>query len=228
MIVAAISDIHGSYRDLDPMPDADVMVIAGDFLAAGREFELRDFVEWLRTQPVNDIIVIAGNHDICLQRDDMWSMVAAEIVKRTSRDIKNPPKVHYLRDSSVTIHGLKFYGSPWTPTYGKWAFMKEDFELAAVWDQIPADTDVLITHGPPKDILDEVRRRKGYGLHVGSQSLRDRLGTRIFPKVHIFGHIHEHGGKNEECDGTKFYNVAALDELYQFTRPKKWTTFEVV
>ncbi len=54
------------------------------------------------------------------------------------------------------IEGLKFYGSPWQPTFHNWAFnLDRGEEIKKVWDKIPNDTDVLITHGPPFGILDK-------------------------------------------------------------------------
>ena len=31
----------------------------------------------------------------------------------------------YLEDSGVEIDGVRFWGSPWTPTFMDWAFMLE-------------------------------------------------------------------------------------------------------
>jgi Icc-related predicted phosphoesterase len=61
------------------------------------------------------------------------------------------------------------------------------------WMKIPEDTDVLITHGPPKDIGDEASA----GLrcqNVGCVDLLHRI-ERLRLKAHIFGHIHEGDGE---------------------------------
>ena len=59
----------------------------------------------------------------------------------------------YLEDSSVTLEGYSIYGSPWQPTYGQgggaFQIPRDGEEARAVADKIPADTDVLVTHGPP-------------------------------------------------------------------------------
>lgn len=49
-------------------------------------------------------------------------------------------------------------------------------------------TDILITHGPPKGVLDE----EG-GESFGSAALRGVL-EKVQPKLHCFGHIHESKG----------------------------------
>ena len=45
------------------------------------------------------------------------------------------------------------YGSPWSAYCGTWAFMVKP-ENAAVWDKIPSETDILVTHGPAYGTLD--------------------------------------------------------------------------
>jgi Icc-related predicted phosphoesterase len=51
---------------------------------------------------------------------------------------------------------------------------------------IPEDTDILVTHGPPKYILDMTR-----GEHAGDLSLFKHVTERVKPKLHIFGHFHD-------------------------------------
>ena len=59
----------------------------------------------------------------------------------------------YLEDSSVTLEGYKVYGSPWQPTYGQgggaFQLPRDGEEAREVAGEIPGDTDVLLTHGPP-------------------------------------------------------------------------------
>jgi Icc-related predicted phosphoesterase len=117
--------------------------------------------------------------------------------------------IHVLDDCGIEIAGLKFYGSPWTPRFGDWAWMAEDEELAATFASIPVGLDVLITHGPPYGILDEVSR----GENVGSCSLLEEV-KRKKPRFHVFGHIHEARGYRH-CEHTDFHNVASLDENYE-------------
>jgi len=81
-------------------------------------------------------------------------------------------------------------------------------KLAAVWSNVPADTDVLITHSPPFGILDVVN-----GEHVGCRDLAREL-KRIRPRLHIFGHIHQSYGRIDR-DGTIYVNAALRDEEYK-------------
>jgi len=49
--------------------------------------------------------------------------------------------------------------------------------------------DVLVTHHPPKGVLD----RTFMGVRVGLKSIRE-LSLMVKPRVHLFGHVHESPG----------------------------------
>lgn len=105
--------------------------------------------------------------------------------------------IHYLQDSSAVIEGFKFWGSPWQPWFGGYAFnLNRGPELRDKWDLIPGDVDVLVTHGPPWGVRDKVRNRLWCGgvddrmVHVGCRELLAAV-KRVQPQVHVFGHIHE-------------------------------------
>ena len=61
--------------------------------------------------------------------------------------------------------------------------------LAERWALIPEDTDVLITHGPPRGYGD----RCFDGRREGCDDLLARLDV-VRPSLHLFGHIHEDRG----------------------------------
>ncbi|KAJ8552519.1 hypothetical protein ON010_g10027 [Phytophthora cinnamomi] len=71
------------------------------------------------------------------------------------------------------------------------------------WAKVPADVDVLVTHGPPHGILDTTVT----GLHVGSETLLKESMSRIRPSFHLFGHIHEAYGATR-VGNTVFVNAA--------------------
>lgn len=105
--------------------------------------------------------------------------------------------VQYLQDESYIVPpkldngssvGLHIYGSPWQPTFCNWAFNVEIPDIKPHWDKIPDDVDLLITHGPPRGILDG----NIDDFACGCPELKAQLETsRIRPRVHVFGHIHE-------------------------------------
>ena len=103
----------------------------------------------------------------------------------------------YLEDESLQLMGIKFYGSPWQPRFSYSAFnLTRGSELRSVWDQIPTDTDVLITHSPPLGVLDRCRKHTPDGGtkpagRSGCQDLLHQVVTRVRPRYQIFGHVHE-------------------------------------
>lgn len=193
--IVCISDTH-SYHGEKNIPKGDVLIHAGDITHKGELKIIKDFNEWLGKQPHKHKLVIAGNHDFCFQNEDR-----AEALKLLTN-------CTYLEDSQIEIDGLIYYGAPWTPKFGPWAFMEErGKKIAKHWDKINVDTDVLITHGPPYGILDKVRRGS-----VGCEEL-DKAVDNIKPKVHIFGHIHEGYGQLYQ-DNVLYVNAAICDEYY--------------
>ena len=195
MRVVAISDTHMLHEHID-VPDGDVLIHAGDMTSRGSLEEVRTVGKWMASLPHEHIIVIAGNHDWAFQRKPREAQLALG------------PRVTYLQDSGCTIDGFKFWGSPWQPEFYDWAFnLPRGAALKAVWDRIPRDTDVLVTHGPPLGFGDCVR-----GQHVGCADLLNAL-DRVSPRVHVYGHIHE-GYGSYQMGRTKLVNAAACDGQY--------------
>jgi Icc-related predicted phosphoesterase len=79
---------------------------------------------------------------------------------------------------------------------------------------------VLVTHGPPWGILDFC------GSHAGCSDLLDIVTKKLSaaPRFHIFGHIHEGFGRQEN-EKTQFLNVSVCDQHYRAVN--KPTVFEV-
>lgn len=194
MRIVFISDTH--LQHAFTVPDGDVLVHCGDFTMKGSAGEIQGFDEWLQELPHKYKVVIAGNHDIGFE----------ECPEAAQRLLKTPI---YLQDSSITIEGVKFYGSPWQPWFYDWAFnLPRGPALAAKWDLIPSDVDVLITHGPPSGILDV----NLHGEHCGCEDLLGAV-KRIKPKIHAFGHIH-YGHGVVRVENTLFINASICNERY--------------
>lgn len=209
--IICTSDTHSKHKQV-PIPEGDIFIHAGDLTPRGNHNEFISVGNWFRQlkDRFKHRIFIAGNHDFSL----MWN-------KRMILDAYFDPEVIYLQDSGIELEGIKFYGTPWVPWFHQWAFMKFEDELKAHWDAIPEDTDVLITHCPPYDILDmesEPRR-------CGSLTLADRVKQLKNLKHHVFGHIHEaYGQKTVEygqnpSHTVTFHNVAALNGEYRYQNP---------
>lgn len=76
-------------------------------------------------------------------------------------------------------------------------------KLRWIEDQVDKNA-ILITHSPPKGILDKVTN----GLHAGSQSIFDLVKAKQ-PLFHVFGHIHEAFG-HDKIDNTICCNTSCL------------------
>ena len=209
MRIVCLSDTHRQHGHmLHRVPEGDVLVHAGDMCMGGQVWEIEDTAKWLAQLPHPHKVVIAGNHDWPLVRD-------AALAKNLLKDAG----IMYLEDSEVVIDGVKFYGSPWTPMFFNWAFMKNrGKELAEVWAKIPEDVKVLITHGPPYGVLDRTLYPTGKpDTHAGCEDLTKELLThRIRPKLHVFGHIHyDYGVHDKSVLLTTFVNAAICNEEYE-------------
>ncbi len=78
-------------------------------------------------------------------------------------------------------------------------------ELREKWQQIPQETDILLSHSPPAGYGDITLRR---GTNEGCEQLLDCIQNRVRPKYMVFGHIHE--GYGSLTDGTTVYINASL------------------
>ena len=186
MKVACISDTHYKHRYIDMriLTDVDIIVHAGDFTSNGNQAQTIAFLTWYESLPIKHKIFIAGNHDFYTCSETF------EYLLKTYA-----PNCHYLKDSEVTIEGIKFYGSPYSNTFGHWAYMKDDDELEKIWSNIPEDANVVITHGPAYHIADKVLNPQfGFDPHVGSMSLAEKLFNMKDLQMHVCGHIHESYG----------------------------------
>lgn len=206
MKTLVISDTHGlhdRWEQLFPIPDdLDMIIHGGDFSNVGRINEMNEFLIWFADLPAKHKIFIAGNHDLGMDTSDFPRTAMLELIDRYD-------DVHYLQDSGVEIEGIKFWGSPVTPPFMTWAFMRTPDKIKPHWDTIPDDIDVLITHGPMRKVLDY----STYGNEdTGCMVLVDAI-KRVKPKYHIFGHIHNMYGKQEHS-GVTHINASVIDDRY--------------
>lgn len=198
MKICIISDTHNKHKHLGQLPDADVIIHAGDFTSIGQSHEIVNFMQWYSKLSYKHKIIIAGNHDWLFETHHLLAIE------------KVPENVNYLEDSGIEIEGIHFWGTPVSKPFNNWAFNRPEETLAKHWAAIPDNTDVLITHNPPYMIGDLVPWDM---KHHGSPSLYKEVVERIKPKIHIFGHIHEGYGKNV-IDNIIFINASNLDGDY--------------
>jgi len=219
MKIVFFSDPHGFHDEFD-LPEADIAICAGDISMSGLRTQVTSFTEWYDRQPVTHKIFIPGNHDYWFDKKHPKSL-NYKLEDDSHLDVV-PEGIIYLEDSSVTIEGIKIWGSPTTPWFHNWAFNKVPEDLFGYWDQIPEDVDIIVTHGPPANtILDKCIRD---GKRAGCPSLTKRIAD-IRPKICAFGHIHEGYGIDDkyipDADGnekvTKLINCSVLNHNYYRT-----------
>jgi Icc-related predicted phosphoesterase len=193
--IIVISDTHKTgYKDI--LPKGDILIHAGDFDIRD-EFDLNYELNYFQNLDFKHIIFIGGNHDLYLEQ-----LFKADIKP------KMPKNIYYLCNDSIEIEGIKFWGSPFSPVFGNWAFMDFLPGLRKIWNTIPKDIDIVITHCPPFGINDQVKK-----ISQGCPALRDKL-KEIKPKYHICGHIHCSRGIYQDKN-TIYINTSLLDDCYQ-------------
>jgi len=212
MKLVTLSDTHGKHHNavFPEVPAGDILIHAGDATRKGTLDELDNFFKWFSSLPHQYKIFVAGNHDIGLDPefvDDRRLYIPEEERLEQAREMSLkaeqliPDNVIYLKDSFVEIEDpgmhrkLKIYGSPFTPRFLNWAFLRNRGPaMEDKWSSIPNDTDILVTHGPayghgdvaPPWILSRYQRS------VGCLELLKKI-LEVKPKIHVFGHIH--GGR---------------------------------
>lgn len=182
MMIWHISDTHTYHGLLDIPENIDMVIHSGDatnpkdpYLS---EDEMQNFIYWYSTLPIKYKVFVAGNHDVCIERNFI------------KKDDFERAGIIYLENDWIEIEGLKIWGSPITPNFGNgWAFNKSRAKTHEVWKHIPDDTNIVVVHGPPKGILDESYDVTGKLEYCGDVSLKKRM-LDLKPKLCLFGHIH--------------------------------------
>ena len=181
--VVCISDIHSKTKDI---PDGDLLIVAGDLTDDGTPKDIQKAIDWINGLPHRYKVAIAGNHDYWLDPRAREHLKSVDLSpgRVDWKDIK------YLQHSSVTLefpsHGdrqLRIYGAPQIPECGPPHFAFQYPRHQDAWtDTIPADTDILVSHTPPKYHLD-------LPIALGCRYLLREIWN-IRPRLHVFGHVH--------------------------------------
>ncbi len=214
------SDTQRAFRS--PLPDADILLHAGDLTGSGKQYEHQAQIEMLSEHSAEVKVVIPGNHDITLDEpyyaSHPWKHRAPQDLLAIKQMYIGPEARKagiYLMEEGVQSfqlkNGAKFtvYASAYQPEFCDWAFAyqrnEDRFNPAPMIQKligrgaanpIPShpQIDIMVTHGPPFGILDKV---VGAGSRmnssVGCQHLL-RAVKRCKPRLHAFGHIHEGWG----------------------------------
>lgn len=212
--VMVISDTHEHLFDGTTVPQIDVLIHTGDMTNFGSLDSLRKSVKMIGTIKAELKLVIAGNHDISLDKTCRIENMSEDEYSKYHRDALGIMTGHLAKEAGVTYleegphaftlkNGAEFtvYASPYTPGAGGWAFQYEQFtdqfnysnqtaqnRIPLSTNPIPQGVDIVMTHGPPYSILDRVDN-----TNLGCPNLLRAIG-RVRPLMHCFGHIHEGHG----------------------------------
>jgi calcineurin-like phosphoesterase family protein len=199
--VCAFSDTHTYHRQVS-IPACDLLIFAGDCMGSGhKRAEMIDFLDWFSGIPARYKVMVAGNHDRFVENH------AAEFRRLLNTGY---PGLIYLEDSGVDLEGFKLWGTPHTKEFHHWAFNRSPAEKEILFAKIPDDTEILITHGPARGILDQVEK----GVCLGEQELLEVITDRLPKlKLHFFGHIHAGHGQVQR-ERYRAFNCAICTEAY--------------
>jgi Icc-related predicted phosphoesterase len=208
MKIVLLSDTHGSKPK--GLPEADLLIHAGDWSGYGNYKETRDFINWMQTirHKFGKVICVPGNHD-------RWVEANQAQAKQEFKD----SNLELLIDEGTTASGAHIWGTPWSPIFSNWAFMADLAKRTAAFNMVPDDVSIMICHAPPKGYLDELAFYSSEpGKNVGCEAYLEAI-LRIQPELAVCGHIHEGSGITTiENPVTKrqtlLVNASHMDERY--------------
>ena len=175
--IFAFSDTHGMHRNWRIPSDTDILICAGDAISNFSEEDLKDFLSWYSKIPARLRIFVPGNHEILF---DYYPEKLKSLF---------PDNIVCLYDNGMEYEGISFYSISCKTLRSN---LYSDTQ-----SPVPAYTDILITHFPPKSILDE---------DDGNEKLKDWM-EKSRPAYHLFGHIHRTGGM-KEMGRVNFINIS--------------------
>ncbi len=190
MKLLLFSDLHVQLnlakKLVEKSKEVDVVIGAGDFAIMHRGLE--ETLQVLRaiTKP---IVIVPGN---------------GETYKELKEAAEGWENCHALHGSGIKLLGVDFFGIgggiPVTP-FGSWSYDFTEKEAKNLLEGLP-EKAILISHSPPKNILD----KSSSGMHLGSTAIRAVMEEK-HPKLLVCGHIHESGGRQEWVGNTLVVNA---------------------
>ncbi|KAG9658293.1 Metallo-dependent phosphatase, partial [Aureobasidium melanogenum] len=179
-----------------PLPNIDVLLHCGDLTQVGGHGASRNALKMLREIDAELKLVIAGNHDLELDKDYWLTHLDEEDGDESEEHdqaiaimrgpLAKQAGVTYLEEGAHTFtlsNGASFsiFVSAYSPAFGDWAFaaVPSEDRFANLQDRF----DILMTHGPPKNILDTSQG------NVGCEHTLNALRCSK-PMLYCFSHIH--------------------------------------
>jgi len=223
-----LADTHGAYYlpDTKKLQPIDVVIHCGDITADSQLAEYKTAIRLLGQIDAPLKLVIPGNHDFTLdtptyqrllhrarKRRDFPKLLRTHGQPGDARHLLSSDghannNIHYLDEGTHRFRlpngtALTVYASPYTPAFGTPGFQYRTGDSRGGVPghdfAVPADVDIVVTHGPPRGVLDRVwgppppYSSSSSSRHVGSPELFAAV-ARARPRMHCFGHIHEGWG----------------------------------
>ena len=196
MKILAFSDLHLARRAASELVvasnRADLVIGAGDFCNMRRGL---DQAMDLLSGIVAPMVLVPGNAE---SADELRQAALSGTT--------------VLHGEGMEIDGLRLYGLgggvPPTP-FGDWSFDLSETQAAAMLAPC-ARADILITHSPPKGVVDRTSR----GDSVGSTAINAAI-ERIQPRLALCGHIHDCWGERGHIGRTEVVNLGPAGTWFE-------------
>nr|WP_247738703.1 metallophosphoesterase [Shimia sp. R9_2] len=186
--ILAFSDLHRSRVQADRLveasQEADLVIAAGDF--TNHRQDLEGALALIKGISV-PMVMVPGNNE-------------SEAELRAAA----PANAIVLHGEAYECEGLKLFGLgyavPVTP-FTDWSCDLDEATAAGMLAKCEA-ADILISHSPPKGVVDVASN----GMSLGSTAVLDTI-KRIAPPLVVCGHIHDCWGKSAMVGDTRVMNL---------------------
>lgn len=223
--IQVTSDLHGNLPKI--VDEFDLLLISGDICPAHDHyysFQIEwleyEFIPWINKLPFKNedskVVITWGNHDF------VGEIMIQETKNKLENLTNNRLKIlnfeeyvfKYNDIDNFEFRDIRIFGSPLCETFGRWAFMYDKEKLSELYEKIPENLDILLTHDAPTlGNLGLINQGRHEGTMAGNVALDDIILKRK-PKYVFCGHIHTGNHELTEIDGIKMANVSFIDERY--------------
>lgn len=154
-----------------------------------------------------DLVIASGDFE-CVDTAEALANAGSDVFAITG-NMDNPAVYRKLSSMGVLLDGrIAVFDVLYIAGVGGLDFKGSVAKLKRELGEIKARISILVTHHPPKGILDEPRE----GLHIGLNEVLN-LVERLKPRLHLFGHVHERPGYVAK-GGTLHVNAGPLVNGY--------------
>jgi Icc-related predicted phosphoesterase len=204
MKLLLFSDLHSDFRTASNLvkmsKNVDVVIGAGDFCIGRRG--LAKIINAL--VPIEKpTVLVPGNSESeeeLINACRLWQ------------------SAHVLHGSRITIEDIDFFGIgggiPITP-FGAWSYDFTEEEAFELLRGCPAGC-ILVSHSPPKGILD----RSSDGKSLGSRAVRETVDTKN-PGLVVCGHIHASSGMSDRFGNTVVINAGPDGIVHEYVNSEE-------